>query len=39
MDMRIEKLADMMVNYSCKVQPGEHVVISYSGEGRRSCRL
>lgn len=32
MDARIEKLADMMVNYSCKVQPGEHVVVSYSGE-------
>jgi len=32
MDNRIDKLADMMVNYSCRVQPGENVVISYSGQ-------
>ena len=31
MDSRIEKLADMMVNYSCKVKPGEHVMVTYSG--------
>ncbi|MBD5151489.1 MAG: aminopeptidase [Oscillibacter sp.] len=32
MDQRIEKLAKMMVNYSCEIKPGEHVMIRYDGE-------
>lgn len=32
MDPRIEKLADMMVNYSCEIKPGEHIMIRHSGE-------
>lgn len=32
MDPRIEKLAKTLVNYSCKVQPGEKVLIHYVGE-------
>ncbi len=35
MDSRIEKLADLLVNYSCDVQKGEKVLISYEGE---SCK-
>ncbi len=32
MDERIKKLAHNLVNYSCKVQPGEKVYINYFGE-------
>lgn len=32
MDPRIEKLADMVVRYSCKIQPQEHVLIRYDGD-------
>lgn len=32
MDPRIERLAKNLVNYSCKVQPGEKVLIHYYGD-------
>lgn len=32
MDTRIKKLADLLVNYSCDVQPGDKVLIDYEGE-------
>lgn len=32
MDNRIEKLAEMMVNYSCNIKAGEHVMIRYEGD-------
>lgn len=32
MDSRIKKLADILVHYSCNVQKGERVLISYDGE-------
>ena len=32
MDNRIEKLARMMVNYSCEIKSGEHVMIRYEGD-------
>ena len=32
MDPRIKKLADLLVGYSCDVQKGEKVLISYEGE-------
>ena len=32
MDQRIKQLAYTLVNYSCKVQPGEKVLIEFSGE-------
>lgn len=32
MDIRINTLAQNLVNYSCKVQPGEKVLINYVGE-------
>ena len=32
MDSRIKKLADLLVDYSCDVQKGEKVLISYEGE-------
>lgn len=32
MDPRIEKLASNLVNYSCKVKAGEHVLIEYVGD-------
>ena len=35
MDPRIEKLADLLVSYSCKVQEGEKVLISYEGESAK----
>lgn len=35
MDSRIKKLAKNLVNYSCKVQPGEKVLIHYIGESTR----
>lgn len=31
MDNRIEKLADVLVNYSCRVKKGEKVLIQYDG--------
>lgn len=36
MDQRIEKLADLLVNYSCHVEKGENVLISYEGAETRS---
>ena len=35
MDLRIKELADLLVDYSCDVQPGEKVLIDYEGE---SCK-
>lgn len=35
MDERIKRLADLLVNYSCRVKPGEKVLIHYEGD---SCR-
>lgn len=32
MDPRIKELADLLVNYSCDVQKGEKVLISYEGD-------
>ncbi len=32
MDTRIKKLADVLVHYSCNVQSGERVLISYDGD-------
>lgn len=32
MDPRIEKLSNLLVNYSCKVQNGERVLIDFEGE-------
>ena len=32
MDPRIKKLADLLIDYSCDVQPGEKVLIDYEGE-------
>ncbi|MBQ0079194.1 MAG: aminopeptidase [Eubacterium sp.] len=32
MDERIKKLADLLVDYSCNIQPGEKVLIHYEGE-------
>ena len=32
MDNRIKKLADVLVHYSCNIQKGERVLISYDGE-------
>ena len=32
MDSRIKKLADLLTDYSCDIQPGEKVLISYEGE-------
>ncbi len=36
MDSRIKKLADVLVHYSCNVQKGEKVLISYEGESTKS---
>ena len=36
MDQRIKELADMLVDYSCDVQPGEKVLIVYEGESSRN---
>ncbi len=36
MDRRIRELADLLVNYSCTLQKGEKVLISYEGE---CCKL
>ncbi len=35
MDYRIKKLADVLVNYSCRVQPKERVLISYDGDAAK----
>ena len=32
MDQRIKKLADLLVNYSCDLQEGEKILISYEGD-------
>lgn len=32
MDPRINKLSELLVNYSCDIQPGDKVLISYEGE-------
>lgn len=32
MDLRVKKLADVLVNYSCNVQKNEKVLINYEGE-------
>ena len=31
MDPRNKKLADLLVNYSCEIQPGENILIDYEG--------
>jgi len=35
MDLRIKKLAEVLVHYSCNVQKGEKVLISYEGESTK----
>jgi len=35
MDSRIKKLADVLVHYSCNVQKGERVLVSYEGESTK----
>jgi aminopeptidase len=35
MDSRIKKLADVLVRYSCNVQKGEKVLISYEGDSAK----
>ena len=35
MDQRIKELADLLVGYSCDVQPGERVLIDYEGEASK----
>lgn len=32
MDPRIKELSELLVNYSCDIQPGDKVLISYEGE-------
>ena len=32
MDPRIKELSELLVNYSCDIQPGDKVLISYDGE-------
>jgi len=39
MDDRIQKLAKSLVGYSVSVKPGEHVFISYEGEGAKPLIL
>ena len=36
MDLRIKELADLLVDYSCDVQPGEKVLIDYEGESSKN---
>lgn len=36
MDPRIKKLADLLISYSCDVQPGEKVLIDYEGDCSKS---
>ena len=35
MDLRIKKLADILVEYSCDIQKGERVLVSYDGESAK----
>jgi len=35
MDSRIKKLADVLVHYSCNIQKGDKVLISYEGESTK----
>lgn len=35
MDTRIKRLADILVHYSCNVQKGEHVLVTYDGASAR----
>lgn len=35
MDTRIQKLAKLLVEYSCEVKPGEKVLVNYEGESTR----
>lgn len=35
MDTRIKKLADVLVHYSCNIQKGERVLISYDGDSAK----
>ena len=35
MDERIKRLAEVLVNYSCDVQPGERVMVAYDGEAAK----
>ena len=35
MDERINKLSNLLVNYSTNVQPGEKVLIDYEGEATK----
>lgn len=32
MDPRVKKLSNLLVNYSCQIQPGEKVLIDYEGQ-------
>ena len=36
MDERIKKLSSLLVNYSCRVKPGEKVLIDYEGEDTKA---
>lgn len=36
MDNRIAKLSEILVNYSCDIQKGDHVFISYEGDSTKS---
>ena len=36
MDTRIKKLADLLIDYSCDVKSGEHVLIDYEGEASKN---
>jgi len=36
MDPRIKELADLLIDYSCDVQPGEKVLIDYEGDCSKS---
>ena len=32
MDPRVKKLSELLTSYSCRLQPGEKVLIDYEGE-------
>lgn len=36
MDPRIKELADLLTDYSCDIQPGEKVLISYEGDSSKN---
>ena len=36
MDPRIKQLAKNLINYSCNIQPGEHILITYEGRETRA---